>query len=119
MRESAVRLHGVGKQYFIGGRHAPYKTLRESLSSLATAPWRALRKVSGKRSNVESFWALKDVSFEVERGRGRRHHRPQRRGQEHAAEDPVADHRADRGAGATSGAGSARCWRSAPGFTRS
>ena len=27
--------------------------------------------------------------------RGRRHHRPQRRGQEHAAEDPLPDHRAD------------------------
>ena len=28
-------------------------------------------------------------------GRVRRHHRPQRRRQEHAAEDPLADHRAD------------------------
>ena len=52
-------------------------------------------------------------------GRGRRHHRPQRRRQEHAAEDPQPDHRADRRVGPRSGAGSPRCWRSAPASTPS
>ena len=44
---------------------------------------------------LEEVWALRDVSFEVTRGRGRRHHRPQWRGQVDAAEDPEPDHRAD------------------------
>ena len=46
---------------------------------------------------VEEFWALKDVSFEVKRGRSSRHHRTQWRRQEHAAEDPQPHHRAHRG----------------------
>ena len=51
--------------------------------------------------------------------RGGRHHRPQRRGQEHAAEDPLAHHRAHRRARCGSAAGSARCSRSAPASTPS
>ena len=47
----------------------------------------------------DDFWALSDVSFEVRARRGRRHHRPQRRRQVHAAQDPLAHHRADRGRG--------------------
>ena len=35
----------------------------------------------------ERFWALKDVNLRGRAGRGRRHHRPQRGRQEHAAQD--------------------------------
>ena len=52
-------------------------------------------------------------------GRGRRRHRPQRRGQEHAPEGPQPDHRADRRARSSCGAGSAACSRSGPGSTPS
>ena len=50
----------------------------------------------GERSDRdESFWALRDVDLRDQAGRGRRHHRPERRRQEHAAQDPLAHHRAD------------------------
>ncbi len=68
MSDSAVRAHGVAKQYRIGGRHLPYKTLRESLVGMAAAPLRALRRGPGHSTKVETFWALKDVSFDVKGG---------------------------------------------------
>ncbi|MGH9368298.1 MAG: ABC transporter ATP-binding protein, partial [Thermoanaerobaculia bacterium] len=70
MSKLAVRARGLGKKYRIGGRkRIRYKTLRESLAGLAGAPLRFLRR-DGDRSGskVETFWALKDVSFDVSAG---------------------------------------------------
>jgi lipopolysaccharide transport system ATP-binding protein len=64
MGEIAIRAEGLGKSYRIGHEaQANYRTLRESLASLAARP---LRRAS--RSSHETIWALKDVSFEVRRG---------------------------------------------------
>lgn len=51
----------------IGTRSAAYGSLRESLVQAMGAPLRRLREGNGKR-NVETIWALKDVSFEVKPG---------------------------------------------------
>lgn len=72
MSDFAIRVENLGKEYRIGGAQESYKTLRESLSGLAMGPVRALQSLAGrgseKRGGDESFWALKDVSFEVKRG---------------------------------------------------
>ena len=129
--------HGIGDSGGYGSRSdyrigahadAPYRTLRESIAAgcrrlLAELPAgspaaeRTARLGGGDRAAAE-FWALKDVSFEVAAGRGRRHHRPQRGRQIDPAEDPQPHHRADLGAGRVPRAGSAACWRSAPASTR-
>src|SRR5439155_12773348 len=60
----------LGKRYRIsheGNRHGRYKTLRDQLSDLATAPLRRLRN-GGHETSQEDFWALKDVSFDVQPG---------------------------------------------------
>ena len=71
MSELAVRVEGLGKRYRIGARQASYRTLRESLVDIAKAPIRranwALRGGSSASSS-EPIWALRDVSFEVNRG---------------------------------------------------
>ena len=95
-------------------RHAARGDRRERASlACGASPGAARPQVDA------TFWALRDVVVTIEPGRGRRPHRPQRRGQEHLPEDPLADHRADRGLGRRDRAASARCSRSAPGSTRS
>jgi homopolymeric O-antigen transport system ATP-binding protein len=63
MATPAIRVEGLGKRYRLahGQARARYRTLRESLTGLVSAPFR-------KRSTVEEFWALNDVSFEVQPG---------------------------------------------------
>ena len=56
----------LGKQYKIGTRESAYDTLRESIAQAVRAPLRRLRG-NGVR-NVDTIWALKNVSFEVAPG---------------------------------------------------
>ena len=87
-----IRSEALSKSYVLGARVDRGKTFRDTLAGAASGAVARLRaggRGTRKRER-EVVWALRDVSFEVERGRGRRHHRPQRRRQEHAAEDPLA-----------------------------
>jgi lipopolysaccharide transport system ATP-binding protein len=68
MSDPAIRVENLGKQYQLGAREAGYVTFREALSGLFTNPVRRFKSLSGRTSEEESFWALKDVSFEVEPG---------------------------------------------------
>ena len=74
MSDTAIRVEGLGKSYRIGkasGR-ARYKTLREQLAHSAAAPFRAVRAALRRDWHPphaeDTFWALKDISFEVKRG---------------------------------------------------
>jgi lipopolysaccharide transport system ATP-binding protein len=74
MREIAVKVEGLSKQYRIGAQQVGYKTLRDTLAGAASAPLRAFRRAQwfsrGQRKgdSPNRIWALKDVSFEVRRG---------------------------------------------------
>jgi lipopolysaccharide transport system ATP-binding protein len=71
MSSIAIKVDGIGKSYRIAAKLEKYRTLRDSLSYAVAAPLRALRSI-GKSDEAaatnESFRALQDVSFEVERG---------------------------------------------------
>jgi lipopolysaccharide transport system ATP-binding protein len=64
----AIRIENLGKKYLVSHeqKRGGYRTLRESLVELAQMPLRRLRGENG--TSREEFWALKDVSFEVQSG---------------------------------------------------
>jgi lipopolysaccharide transport system ATP-binding protein len=73
MSDVAIRVEGLGKQYRIGGRRARYRTIRESITSALLSPFRRARALVRGRGwsptgRSETIWALRDVSFDVERG---------------------------------------------------
>ena len=82
MSKTAIRVEGLGKRYRIGTRQ-PYYTLRESLTQGITTPLgrfvNFLRRENNSKEGMghdgsrngatdKFIWALKDVSFKIERG---------------------------------------------------
>jgi lipopolysaccharide transport system ATP-binding protein len=63
-----IRVQGLGKRYRIGGPVERPGHLREALVDMVMAPFRRLEAKSGARAGQEEFWALRDVSFDVEQG---------------------------------------------------
>ncbi len=64
MSDVAIRLDGIGKEYRLGGSRRKSPSLRDALSELGSALVRG-RKEAGPTG---TFWALKDVSFEIKAG---------------------------------------------------
>jgi lipopolysaccharide transport system ATP-binding protein len=71
----AIRVEGLSKEYRVGARQSGgYRTLRESITDLARAPWNWLKRAAGGAARpaaadaAEVYWALKDVSFEIPAG---------------------------------------------------
>ena len=67
MTEPVIRVEGLSKRYRIGVREQ-YGSLRESLMRAAKAPFLRLTQIGKPVSEQDTIWALKDVSFEVEKG---------------------------------------------------
>jgi len=70
MNDIAIRVEGLSKRYRIGQRTQTYRTLRDTLTQTFAAPFRSLRagftQQNGHANN--SIWALKDLTFELNRG---------------------------------------------------
>lgn len=61
-----IKIENVSKQYKLGIKSAAYTTLRETVAKAARSPFGLFSR--RKLDQENSFWALRDVSFEVEPG---------------------------------------------------
>jgi lipopolysaccharide transport system ATP-binding protein len=61
-----IKVEGLGKRYQIGAQQTPYGSLRETLAGAVRAPLKLLRRRT--EGEPSSFWAVKDVSFDVQPG---------------------------------------------------
>lgn len=60
----AICVRGLGKKYQIGGPQEKYLTFRDAITNSIKAPFKRL----ASQGAPPEFWALKDVSFDVEQG---------------------------------------------------
>jgi lipopolysaccharide transport system ATP-binding protein len=60
----AIRVKGLGKKYSIGGPQEKYLTFRDAIVNSVKAPFKRF----STHTPPEEFWALNDVSFNVEKG---------------------------------------------------
>jgi lipopolysaccharide transport system ATP-binding protein len=60
-----IKASGLGKRYRLG-ETLSYKSLRESLAKTLRSPFRSSQE--GGQQDRETLWALRDVTFRVERG---------------------------------------------------
>lgn len=58
-----IEVENLSKRYRRGGQDRVYRTFREDLMGLMTRPFRRRRKKA-----ADTFWALRDVSFQVNEG---------------------------------------------------
>ncbi len=66
MAQPIIKIENLSKRYQLGTRHAAYTTLREAFYNIAGSP---LKIFSGKNHDEkDSFWALRNINFEVEAG---------------------------------------------------
>jgi homopolymeric O-antigen transport system ATP-binding protein len=70
MSTPVINVRGLGKAYRIGMINPKHTNFRETVMELVKTPFHRLRKYSEDYSNDEpdTYWALKDVSFEVGQG---------------------------------------------------
>jgi lipopolysaccharide transport system ATP-binding protein len=63
-RIPAILVSHLSKEYKLGGPQEPYHTLRDVIVNFLKVSTKVFHRVP----LMEGFWALKDVSFEVEPG---------------------------------------------------
>ncbi|MGI9315952.1 MAG: ABC transporter ATP-binding protein [bacterium] len=66
--KSAISVRALSKQYQIGSESVRGQTFREMLVGAVSSPLSRFKKLRRSDPDAESIWALRDVSFEVDKG---------------------------------------------------
>src|SRR4051812_45707528 len=71
MSKPIIDVQGLGKAYRIGMVNPKHTNFRETITELAKTPFKRMRRLDDDFSSgdqVDTYWALKDVSFHVNQG---------------------------------------------------
>jgi len=70
MSDSVIKVEGLGKSYIIGHQsNEKYVALRDVMTNNAKRWWSRIKNPQyHTHDNIEEFWALKDVEFEIKAG---------------------------------------------------
>jgi lipopolysaccharide transport system ATP-binding protein len=69
MSESMIQVEGLGKRYRIRHQQAArYSSLRDVISNRLRFPFLRRGRFAEQPAAIENFWALRDVTFDVNRG---------------------------------------------------
>jgi len=69
MSEAVIKVENLGKRYVIGQqKQEKYSTLRDAIASSTKSIIRNVTSRQKTNSNQAEFWALKDISFEINQG---------------------------------------------------
>ena len=68
MTTPAISVEHIGKLYRLDHAAQRHDSFRAALTALVTSPMRRLRQLQGSDETMEEFWALRDVSFDVQPG---------------------------------------------------
>lgn len=68
MTKPAIKVEGLCKEYVVGSAQQAHSTFYDLLSHSLKAPFKRMRNLGGTNDEVNRFWALKDVNFEVNPG---------------------------------------------------
>src|SRR6476661_3185577 len=65
---AAIDVEGLGKLYRLDHQSERHESFRAALTAMVASPWRRLRQLQGTDETLEEFWALRNVSFQIQRG---------------------------------------------------
>jgi len=63
-----ISVNGIAKQYILGSTLQAGGSFREMLLGAITGPFKNFKRLSGTDLKQQTFWALKDVNFDVQAG---------------------------------------------------
>ena len=65
--EPIIQARGIAKKYVIRHENVPYKTFQDAIIKAAKVPFNLIKN-NGGLPKKETFWALKDITFDVNKG---------------------------------------------------
>jgi lipopolysaccharide transport system ATP-binding protein len=68
MSTPVINVTGLSKAYRIGIENPKHTNFRETVMELVKTPFKRMRKYSEDWNEPDTYWALKDVSFQVNQG---------------------------------------------------
>lgn len=68
MSETVISVKDISKCYRIGGLLAKHQSLAETVSNFIRSPLERIREMRGDTDESNRFWALQNVSFDIQKG---------------------------------------------------